>query len=159
MQKIAGLKRFNKFLLLFTLLLISPLVYSQNNNEIGSQSIVNYTPKECDAGLQNWAIAQNKNGIMYFGNTVGLLEFDAAIWRHYKVPNKSTVRSLSISKDGKIYTGAVGDLGYFYPDSSGRLIFHSLMKFVPKNKRDFSDVWETYVGKGKVYFNTNNYLL
>lgn len=28
-----------------------------------------------NAGIQNWAIAQDERGVMYFGNNSGLLEF------------------------------------------------------------------------------------
>ena len=74
------------------------------------------------------------------------------------MPNKSAIRSLANGDDGKIYAGAKADLGYFLPDSSGQLTFHSLLNFIPKDKRDFSDVWNTYVSNGKVYFNTFNYI-
>ncbi len=132
---------------------------SQNSLEIGSQLITNYSPKEYGANQQIWSIVQNESGIMYFGNQKGLLEFDGAGWRHYPMPNKSVVRSLANGDNGKIYVGAQGDLGYFLPDSLGRLTFHSLIEFVPKDKRDFSDVWNTYYYNGKVYFNAARYIL
>ncbi len=125
---------------------------------MGSQSIINYLPKEYNASGQTWAITQDKRGIMYFGNEMGLLEFDGITWRLYQVSNKSVIRSLAYDDDGKLYAGASGDLGYFLPDSSGRLSFHSLMNFLPKDKRDFSDVWHTFFSKGKIYFNAVGYL-
>jgi serine phosphatase RsbU (regulator of sigma subunit)/ligand-binding sensor domain-containing protein len=134
-------------------------ISSQTDLEKGSQLIYNYSPKEYDAQQQNWAILQNESGIMYFGNTSGLLEFDGADWRIYQMPNKSVVRSLANGKNGKIYVGAQGDLGYFLPDSSGRLTFHSLMDFVPEDAKDFSDVWNIFVSNGKVYFNVAKYIL
>ena len=134
-------------------------IIAQNKLESGFPLINNYSPKEYDAQQQNWAILQNERGIMYFGNTSGLLEFDGAGWRLYQMPNKSVVRSLANGENRKIYTGAQGDLGYFLPDSSGRLIFHSLMDFVPKDKKDFSDVWNIFVSSDKVYFNVAKYIL
>ena len=132
---------------------------SQSNLEMGSQLIYNYSPKEYDAQQQNWAILQDERGIMYFGNTSGLLEFDGAEWRLYQMPNKSVVRSLANGENGKIYVGAQGELGYFLPDSSGRLTFHSLMDFVPEDAKDFSDVWNIFVSGSKVYFNVAKYIL
>lgn len=32
-----------------------------------------------NAGIQNWAIAQDERGVMYFGNNSGLLEFDEVL--------------------------------------------------------------------------------
>src|SRR5579862_175530 len=132
---------------------------AQDYKEMGSKNIINFSPKEYNAHAQSWAITQNKNGIMYFGNNVGLVEFDGAAWTIYQVPNKSVIRSLANGDRGKIYAGAQAELGYFLPDSTGLLRFHSLMGFVPKDKRDFSDVWGTYVSNGNVFFNTGNYLL
>ncbi len=132
---------------------------AQDFTQSGSQNIINYSPKEYGAYQQNWAITQDKRGIMYFGNGSGLLEFDGATWRLYPVPNKSNIFSLANGEDGRIYTGAQGELGYFQADSSGKLIFHSLMNFLPKDKKDFSDVWNTYINDGHVYFNTGNYIL
>ncbi len=134
-------------------------VFPQNKVETGYPLIDNYTPKEYGAFQANWAVSQDNRGIMYFGNDIGLLEFDGTSWRLYQVPNKTTVRSIANGSDGKLYIGAVGELGYFMSGTSGRLIYHSLMKFVPKNRRDFADVWETYFEKGKVYFNTTKYIL
>ena len=137
----------------------APVISSRTDLELGSQLIYNYSSKEYDAQQQNWAILQDERGIMYFGNTSGLLEFDGADWRIYQMPNKSVVRSLANGENGKIYVGAQGDLGYFLPDSSGRLTFHSLMDFVPEDAKDFSDVWNIFVSGGKVYFNVAKYIL
>lgn len=153
-------ERMKKLLLLFTCLsLFTAKAAAQNNLEVGSQAVTNYSPKEYNAQQQNWAITQDKRGIMYFGNSSsGLLEFDGNTWKIYQVPNKSTIRSLANDSSGKIYAGAKAELGYFLPDSTGRMTFHSLLKFIPKDKRDFSDVWSTYISNGKVYFNTRNYI-
>ena len=150
--------KFSKILILLLVLMIYS-VQAHNKSESGFPLIDNYLPKEYGANQQIWTISQDNRGIMYFGNQKGLLEFDDADWRLYSVPNQSVVRSLANGDDGKIYAGAQGDLGYFLPDSLGKLVFHSLMDFVPKNERDFSDVWNTFVSNDKVYFNTAKYIL
>ena len=134
-------------------------VFPQNSIEKGYPLITNYSPKEYGAFQGNWAISQDKRGIMYFGNDIGLLEFDGINWRVYQVPNKTTLRSMASGADGQLYVGAVGDLGYFSPDTSGRLTFHSLMKFLPADKKDFSDVWQTFILNDRVYFDVMKYLL
>ena len=133
--------------------------YSQNKLESGFPLVNNYSPKEYGADTQNWAIMQDDRGIMYFGNNLGLLEFDGADWKLYPMPNNATCRSLANGEDGKIYAGGVGDLGYYFPDSLGKLTFNSLYQFLPEDKRDFSDVWTTIYIDNKVYFNTSNYVL
>jgi signal transduction histidine kinase len=139
-------------------IVFTAVALAQTGNESGSPSVINYTPKEFDGGSQSWAIAQGANGIMYFGNNSGVLEFDGVEWKLHELPNKSIVRSIAIDDSGKIYIGGQGELGYFQPDAAGKLTFHSLVNFIPKANRDFSDVFNTYINKGKVYFRAVNYL-
>ena len=140
-----------KLLLLFTCIsLFTAAVAAQSYKEAGSQAIINYSPKEYDANKQIWAITQNEKGIMYFGTSEGLLEFDGATWRFYMTTKEAGHIGGQMVK--KMYAGANGDLGYFLSDSSGQLTFHSLLNFIPQDKRDFADVWNTYI-------NTARYIL
>ncbi|WP_301931354.1 hypothetical protein, partial [Ferruginibacter sp.] len=45
-------------------------------NTVGLPDIINYSKQNYSAGLQNWDIRQDKNGIMYFANNEGLLSYD-----------------------------------------------------------------------------------
>jgi signal transduction histidine kinase len=141
------------FTLIFNLLLLA-----QAGKDIGYPAIRNYSPKDYEADIQNWAIAQDKNGVMYFGNNLGLLEYDGVNWKLDKIPGFTVIRSIDIAKDGKIFVGAVGDLGYFSPDSIGELKFHSLLQYLKPQNRNFSDVWSTYIKDNDVIFETYNYI-
>ena len=46
------------------------------NPETGEYVFQRYTAKQYEASPQNWGVAQDRRGIMYFANTDGLLEFD-----------------------------------------------------------------------------------
>ena len=140
-------------------LLWSSISFAQVAKERGFPLITNYSFKEYKAEGQNWAILQGANGKMYFGNNLGLLEYDGIAWRLYQVPNKSTIRSLALGDSSKIYAGATGELGFFQPNQAGQLIFHSLMEHLPADKKDLGDVWDAFVIDNKVYFNAANYLL
>lgn len=61
----------------------------------------NYTPKDYDADAQNWAILQDRRGIMYFGNSDGVLEYDGVSWRLIETRNKSVVRSLALDEQNR----------------------------------------------------------
>ena len=91
---------------------ISGLSYSQ---EKGLPFIQNYNPHEYRSHRQNWAIVQGKNGLMYFANGKGVLEFDGVNWRLIMLPNRGHVRSLTLGKDGTIYVGGNGDFWIFGP--------------------------------------------
>ena len=65
-------------------------------------------------GTQNWAVAQDSHGRMYFGNKNGLLVFDGINWDRYVMANRSTVRAILIDEpSGRIYVGGSEDFGYF----------------------------------------------
>lgn len=153
---------FNKYLftLLFTLCtLAGSLSYGQSTGEKGFPLITNHSFKDYGGAGQNWAILQGDRGKIYAGNGSGLLEYDGIAWRRHPLPNQSTVRSLALGDSSKIYTGGINELGYFQPDATGELSFHSLKEKLPAEQRDFADVWQIVVLQGKVYFNVSSHLL
>lgn len=139
---------------LFVFILSVNLVSGQNS--IGLPEVVNYTKQHYKGGTQNWAIRQDKNGIMYFANNEGLLTFDGIYWRLYPLTNKTKIRSLEIGTDNRIYIGAENEFGYFSPDDSGTLVYVSLKKLVQKKDEGFADVWNVVELDGKIFFRASN---
>ncbi|HYE56474.1 MAG TPA: triple tyrosine motif-containing protein [Chitinophagaceae bacterium] len=127
-------------------------------NTIGIPTIVNYSRLEYSAGNQNWNIAQDSSGIMYFANNDGLLSFDGTSWRTYPLPNKTIVRSMAMAKDGRIYIGGQEEIGYFAPDANGELAYTSLKPLLDKKDYDFADVWNVFVFNNSVFFRSNRRL-
>ncbi|MEO8794877.1 MAG: triple tyrosine motif-containing protein [Daejeonella sp.] len=121
-------------------------------NQIGTPQIINYNTSTYKAGTQNWDIAQDKFGTIYFGNNEGLLTFNGKFWNLYPLPNRTVVRSLEIDKNGRIYVGGQDELGYFFPDQSGKLIYHSLKDLIPVKDRQFADIWNINIIRGQVFF-------
>ncbi len=144
----------------FALILISAAGFNLNslragfNPETGSYVFQHYAPKQYGALPQNWAIAQDRRGVMYFGNSDGLLEFDGTSWRLLRMANHSVVRSVSVDAQGTIYVGARGDFGLLRPDDSGTMQFVSLLNRVPEKERGFADVWRILTTPQGVYFST-----
>ncbi len=129
--------------------------FAQTHPETGLPFITNVSPKEYGASGTNWAIVKDDRGVMYFGNSNGLLEYDGATWRLILLPNQSTVRSLAKADDGTIYVGGVGDFGFLAADSLGQMRYISLMHEAPAEYNQFSDVWHARILDGSVYFLTN----
>lgn len=123
--------------------------------EAGVPYLQNFSPKEYQDTPQNWCIAQDDNGLMYFGN-YGVLVYDGVSWDRIDV-NETAVRSLAVGH-GRIYVGAQSELGYLAPGEAGRLRYFSLRDSIPEPYRDFQDVWRTLVIGEAVYFQTFNYL-
>lgn len=136
------------------LLLIPVLVSSQNT--IGLPDIINYSKLSYNAGLQNWDVKQDKNGIVYIANNEGLLSFDGKNWKIYPLPNKTIVRSVEIGTDNKIYVGGQDELGYFAPNANGNLIYHTLTNLIPAKFRSFEDVWDIVSYKSSLFFRSPN---
>ncbi len=120
--------------------------------ETGSYVFQRYTSDQYGASPENWAVAQDSRGIMYFGNTDCLLEFDGQSWRSLKLPNKSFVRSVAVDRGGIVYLGGVGVFGFLQPDRTGVMQFVSLLDKVPPADRNFTDVWRVLPTPQGVYF-------
>ncbi len=139
------------FILLLSANLIAQSFFQSANPYIKSYSINNY-----EASPQNWAIIQDNRGIMYFGNTSGLLEFDGTRWRLLKTSNNSIVRSLAKDEEGTIYVGASGEFGYLSANKKGELNYVSLVNKIDSSYTNFTNVWKTFATPYGIYFCTGD---
>lgn len=120
--------------------------------ETGTPFIRNFTKGDYSASTQNWAVAQDGKGFMYFANNDGLLVYDGVQWHLYPMPNHSMVRSIHISDEGEIFLGAYNDFGKMEPEPNGRLAFHSFRELIPEEYSNFDDVWNIFPYKGRIMF-------
>ena len=126
---------------------------------LGLPYIINYIPEEYQAHKQNWSIVEDKRGVIYFGNTLGVLEFDGQNWRLISLPNNSIVRSLAIDDKGRIYIGSRAEFGYLVPDNIGRLKYVSLISKIEKEEfKKFTDISRIFIIEGKVYFTCEEFI-
>ncbi len=93
---------------------------------------------------------------MFFANNNGLLQFDGINWTIFPLANKTIARSIHITSDERIYVGGQGEFGYFEPNVSGLLIFHSLVDLIPAAHAKFADVWKIIAVNDVLYFNASN---
>lgn len=120
--------------------------------ELGNPYVKNFNTKKHKISATIWDITQDKKGLMYFGTSGGVRQFDGNNWRTINTTNKSTVRSLDVDKDGRVYVGAKGEFGYLSEDSLGYPIYVSLSKKLSEKDKEFADVWNTYVTPEGVFF-------
>lgn len=121
---------------------------------IGTPFIRNYDRNDYTSGNQTWAIQQAYNGMMYFANNDGLLEFDGKIWKTYALPNNSIVRAIKNGPNKLLYAGGFNELGYFELGEMGGAEFHSLLDLIPEDKRDFGEIWKIYIHPDGIIFQT-----
>ncbi|MCB0837397.1 MAG: hypothetical protein KDD99_12085, partial [Bacteroidetes bacterium] len=122
--------------------------------KIGFPPIYNYSKKDYQAETQNWSVKQDERGIIYFGNNLGLLEFDGKNWACYPLANKSIIRSIDIDSTGLIYVGGQDELGFFQAGINGRLEYHSLLSHLPPNFQRFDDIWKVLITPGEIFWGT-----
>lgn len=134
-------------------------LYAGLNPETGDYVFQRYSAKQYGASPQNWGVAQDQRGILYFANTEGLLEFDGNSWRSLHLPGGSIVRAVNVDSGGTVYVGAVGEFGLLKPDDTGTMKFVSLLDRVPQPDRGFADVWRILPTPQGVYFSTFTRLL
>lgn len=135
-------------LIVFILLGFSTSSFAQGSQK-GIPFVKNYLPADYDGESQNWAIAQDNRGVMYFGNTAGLLEFDGAYWR-----NVDPVNIYVAKKDshGTIFVAGKQDLGYLQINPLGKTIFKSLKPLLPDSLKELKNFYTIAIGPNRVFF-------
>jgi signal transduction histidine kinase/CheY-like chemotaxis protein len=85
-------------------------------------------------------ILQDELGRLFVGSDK-LLVFDGQNWRSHSIPQTSGLASLALGEQGKIWAGAINQLGYFQEESPGAFKFRSLLPSLPEAARDVGTVW------------------
>lgn len=125
---------------------------------LGAPFITNYHPKIYKSHSQNWVSVQDRRGVLYFGNSTGILEFDGQRWQNIVVAGNPMVRSLTIAPDGTIYYGSIGDFGYLKETSTGKIEAVSLKPLLAKDEAVFNDVWQVEHTMDGIVFMTRSRL-
>ncbi|WP_089320602.1 triple tyrosine motif-containing protein [Pontibacter ummariensis] len=147
-------KREGKFRLIVSLLSIflALAVKAEGNRSLGYPYIQNYTKLIYQAGNQNWSVTRGADGVMYYGNSNGLLAFDGNSWQLYPMPHKEIVRAVAADGKGRVYVGGFGEMGYWSYGKDGLFRYTSLVNLVPEQYRPKDEIWKIYTEKDKVYF-------
>jgi len=82
----------------------------------GMPLITVYPAEVHKAGPQNFRIAQDSRGVLYFGNLAGLLTWDGAWWRLLMLPGDQAPLSVATNAKGAVVIGMVDDLGQIVDD-------------------------------------------
>jgi len=69
----------------------------------------------------------------------GVYEYDGISWRLITLPDSVGAYSLAQNKQGRMYVGGQGEIGYLKPDLKGQLGYVSLNKLIPEEHRNFGE--------------------
>ncbi len=89
-----------------------------------------------------WDIDEAPNGIMYFVNDIGLLEYDGNDWRTFK-GSKGITRSIVIKSDNVIFTGSDNDFGV-WNKRGNNFYYRSLFSKNLKRNNPVEEFWNIY---------------
>ncbi len=117
--------------------------------------IRNFTPRETQGGKENWDIAQDLDGVMYFANKEGVLIHDGETWELVPLAGRSMCRGLTVDEHGVVYVGGVHEFGFLQRDGFGPCHYVSLSKDLDLY---FGNVWQIYATDHGVYFQSAHYL-
>lgn len=146
----------NNFTFLVLLLLIFDFSFSQDNWKKVSY-VQNFNVSEIgQAAPKTYDITQNENGILYFANEYGLLQYTGVEWRILLQPeNRSHISSL-LNHNSRTFIGSNNEIGFAEKNVFNQIYYTSLRNQLPKGCDDFTNVWATYEIENKIYFCTDH---
>ena len=140
----------------FFLIVIVFSSYSLSNNtfgnEIGSPYIQNITLRKYGFENNNYSIVQDTSGVLYIGNSNGILQFDGNFWNLIKTKG---IPQLTITKKNIVFAGGFNEFGYLEYNTDKSLYFHNLVN--PSDIR-FGQVKKIFNYNNKIFFCTDKKL-
>ncbi|MHB0971566.1 MAG: ligand-binding sensor domain-containing diguanylate cyclase [Thermoanaerobaculia bacterium] len=131
----------------------------ERSSERGFPTIQVYDQRDHSGGPQNFDVAQDTDGILYFGNLAGVVTYDGAKWRLIKLPNDASAGTIEADSKGRVVLGSVNEFGYFDADPSGSVVYRSLMPQLPPEAREFGEMWALCSTTDGFLMITDKYLL
>ena len=141
-----------KYLLLFICIVHSLSIFSQFIEQ-GLPLLNNYSPQDYRANNDNWAIEQDQRGIMFFGNSAGILEFDGRYWKN--IAPEVFCYDMEKSLDGTIYTAGDNDFGYIGFNEKGESNYYSIFNQFKEPDTYYGTFYTVETVDSTVYFLSN----
>lgn len=110
---------------------------------VGLPEIKNFTSKDYQWHPKNFQVTQGGNGLIYVGNSYGILEFDGKMWRKVLLPNGLDGHTLKTDPVGNVYAGSFNEFGKLVTAKSGQTVFHSLLQKPSKAFGEIIGIWFT----------------
>ncbi len=147
------------YLSVISIIIFSLAVYPQQKSFYtpGRPFINNFHPKEYRSHNQCWAAVRDNRGVLYVGNSAGLLEYDGYIWNKIEVDHE-VVFALDSDSGGVVYAGSVDDIGFIDKSGNGTPKYKSLLA-ATGIKEPIGQVWTVKALGNKAVFISTKYLV
>lgn len=120
---------------------------------------INYDINNFKSDSQFWAMCEDKDGTLIFGNNEGIMVFDGEYWKKILLPNNSSVRSLMIDDTGIIWVGGYNELGVLKKDLYGNYSYISYIKELNLEGNNLENNWQIHSFNGKTVYRSFRELL
>ncbi|MCH5229198.1 MAG: hypothetical protein J1F12_04285 [Muribaculaceae bacterium] len=145
--------------LIFLLLLYWWPVFLLWGNYAPKHLVSHFSDKIYNARFQNWDISQNSKGIIFIGNSEGLLQFDSYHWTLHPLPTATIARAVFCDNEF-VYVGSFEEFGYFnMSNKDGNLIYNSISSKMPKEiSLENEEIWKILPWKNKILFQSFSHI-
>lgn len=92
---------------------------------LGLPEIRNFTSKDYQWHPKNFSVTQGKNGLIYIGNSYGILEYDGKMWRKILLPKGLDGHTMTRASEGQILVGSFNEYGTLTHQIDGTTTYQS----------------------------------
>ncbi len=124
------------------------------SNELGRLIVKNFAPRDFVGDAAVRQIAEDDDGLIYFGNGPGLVTYDGVTWRRLALEKPTdSIRAVVRAPDGRVYIGGDSLFGWLKPGAGLRRDFVSLVGDFPEAHRQFGWLENIAPHAGTLYLN------
>ena len=142
------------FILIFLSGIVNVFAQDGETRFHGLPPVIHYSKQDFKGDPQFWGMAQDQNGVLYFANNDGALVFDGQVWHKVPLPNKSSIRSIMVSKNNTVYAGGFNEFGVIRKDEFGRYYYESMTQLLRAEERNIENVWQIHEVQDHIVFRT-----
>ncbi|PTB97364.1 hypothetical protein C9994_03250 [Marivirga lumbricoides] len=125
----------------------------------GLPQVVHYTRTDFNADPQFWAVCEDNDGVLYFGNNDGAIIFDGEQWQKVALPNNSSIRCLVSDSAGNVYAGGFSEFGLIKRNATGRYYYKSLLDSLKFRDDKVENLWQVNVVKENIIYRSFSKLI
>ncbi|MDG5800013.1 triple tyrosine motif-containing protein [Marinilabiliaceae bacterium ANBcel2] len=136
--------------------MISFELYGSNTPFYGIPEVEYFSRRDYNGGTQNWSVSQMDNGLIYFANNDGVLEYDGTTWRFLDEFGNFVIRSVK-AHDDTLYVGSYNEYGYYKLNKRNDYEYISLTDEVDHD--NIGDIWNIFIIDDNVIFQSDKGLV
>ena len=152
---------YSKLLVVFSWLLLLHPVYGQLQTKppgIGTPHVMVFTPSEYHGHSKSTSIDQDKEGIIYIANEIGVIVFDGSRWEVIELPGKVAATAVKVGDNGRIYVGGRKEFGFLQKGFPRNYHYTSLKDSLQEPPPTFKIVTDIHAKDDEVLFVTGDHI-